>query len=87
MQANKVLILSRDATRMPTGDLNVKAELAATNHPCWVLTSGPSILETHNKCYIKINKRSTAKSVRGKRIESSGYRTRIEAEMDLFLFR
>ena len=43
IQANKVLKLSRDTTRMSTDNLKIKAELAVTNHPCLILTSGPYI--------------------------------------------
>ena len=84
MQASKVLKLSRDTTRMSTDNLNIKAELAATNHPCWILTSGLSTLEKDGKFYIKFTKRTTINSIRVKRIGSSGCRTRLSTEMDLF---
>ena len=87
IQASKVLKLSRDTTRISTDNLDIKAELAATNHPCWILTSGPSILEKDGKFYIKITKRPTANSIKGKRIGSSGHRTRLLAEIDFFSFR
>ena len=87
MQASKVLKLSRDTTRISADNLSIKAELAAINHPCWMLTSGPSILEKDAKFCIKITKRPTANSIKGKRIRSSGYRARLSAEMDLFAFR
>ena len=83
-QASKVLKLSRDIKRTSTDDLNIKAELEATNHPCWILTSGPSVSEKDGEFHIKIAKRPTANSIKGKRIGSSGYRTRLAAEMDLF---
>ena len=87
MQASKVLKLLRDTTCISTHKLNIKAELAATNHPFWILISGPSILEKDGKLCIKITKRPTAKSIKGKRIGSSGYHTILAAEIDLFSFR
>ena len=36
MQASNVLKISRDAVQESTSDLSIKAELDATDYPCWV---------------------------------------------------
>ena len=87
IQDNKVLNFSRETTRASTENLNVKAELAATNHPCWILTSGLSIMEKDNKFYINITKRLTTDSVKSRRIGNSRSHTRIATDIDLSSFR
>ena len=84
MQFNNVKKLSRNITRAKANNVNVKAQLAASNHPCWSFTTVPSIHKKNNKWHMRYTKRKNKKYLKGKRISSSGYLTKFSTESELF---
>ena len=87
LQSANVLKISRNITRITDDDQGIKALLAASNDKCFSLTSNPHIRQNRDKWYIYINRRRNKNSLKGKRINSTAFRTRTGAESELFEFR
>ena len=65
IQANNCYHLSKDVARIKENNTGIKAVLAASNEPCWEITSGACVMKKGNKfqCYIRARKHPN--SVRG----------------------
>ena len=87
IQANNCYQLSRDVTRIKENYTGIKAILAASNEPCWEITSGASIVKKGNKfrCYVRARKH--ANSLRGDKKYSTCYSSKLAAEIELHSFR
>ena len=84
IQARNVLKISRDVSRIRDDNEGIKALLAASNEPCFELTSNPTMRMKNNKYYMCIWRRPDKNSIKGKRVNSSCYLSKKSAEMDLF---
>ena len=71
IQARNVLKISRDVSRIRDDNEGVKALLAASNEPCFELTSNPTIRMKNNKHYAHIWRRPNKNSIKGKHVNSS----------------
>ena len=86
IQINNVKKLSRDATRTTANDVSIKAQLAASNHPCWYFVTVPGTSRKNNKWHIRCTKKKNKNDFNGKRIRSSRPFAKLSAEIELFQF-
>ena len=82
-----MLKISWDVYRIRDDNEGIKALLAASNEPCFELTSNLIIQMKNNIYCIYIWRRPDKKSIKGKLMNSLCYLSKKSTEMDLFLHR